>query len=336
MNFPLVFDGKRDYSGWGIGLGGEVGYDLCGWLFGLRYVHLSYGPGGMIHGFSHNMLTVEIAKIFTKYHIPFFPRWLDFRLKFGFGVDFSGGRYYKSEAMKSARLTSEEHFQTLMISPGAFFEFSGFEHITPYLGANFDFTPDINGTFFMPTISLGLRTTLERAKSAVKKPETKQEPEAEILPPVFVEETQEEMPEVEEEIQIEEPVETEEEIILGGIVFDADAATFSGLSAVQKQSNAQAFKAILKALEKFPDKKVTIQGYANSISRTKSKEADLLSLSEERAKVVMEILILNGIEEDRLNAVGMGGANPIETEKENAWKNRRVEFVIEGLKSALK
>lgn len=58
-----------------------------------------------------------------------------------------------------------------------------------------------------------------------------------------------------------------------------------------------------------------------------------LRLSQERASSVMSYLIGNGIESNRLKAVGYGENNPIADNEsaEGKAKNRRIEFNVEGL-----
>lgn len=73
-------------------------------------------------------------------------------------------------------------------------------------------------------------------------------------------------------------------------------------------------------------KKVRIEGYTDSVGA-----ADFnLKLSQKRAESVMEYLVIRGIAQERVEAVGYGEANPIANNKTKQGRaiNRRVEFTI--------
>ena len=76
---------------------------------------------------------------------------------------------------------------------------------------------------------------------------------------------------------------------------------------------------------------VIIEGYANNISGTeKEQKEELLPLSQKRAETIVNELIKRGIDPKLLTPKGLGGANPIASQEDQAnwWKNRRVEFRI--------
>lgn len=70
--------------------------------------------------------------------------------------------------------------------------------------------------------------------------------------------------------------------------------------------------------------KVEVRGYTDSTG----EKAYNQKLSEKRADAVIEYMIKNGISPERLNAVGLGEANPISSNNtlEGRRKNRRTEF----------
>jgi outer membrane protein OmpA-like peptidoglycan-associated protein len=57
----------------------------------------------------------------------------------------------------------------------------------------------------------------------------------------------------------------------------------------------------------------------------------LQPLSEARARAVVNYLVDLGIERGRLSSVGVGGARTVVEfgDRDNWWKNRRVEFILE-------
>ena len=81
-----------------------------------------------------------------------------------------------------------------------------------------------------------------------------------------------------------------------------------------------------KALRKYPDAKVKVVGYTDSIG-----EADYnLDLSKRRAQAVADLLIKDGVPAANVTAIGMGENNPIASNNTAAGRaqNRRVEIEI--------
>ena len=84
-------------------------------------------------------------------------------------------------------------------------------------------------------------------------------------------------------------------------------------------------------MNKFPDYKVQVEGHANNVSGTEREEKeDLIPLSGARADAVRKFLIEKGVSRSRLSSVGIGGTKPVASlsDRDNWWKNRRVEFVL--------
>ncbi len=130
------------------------------------------------------------------------------------------------------------------------------------------------------------------------------------------------------------------------IIFRSDNADFvgrnqdpvRGLSPSVVANNERVLKRIAEILNKFKDYNVTIEGHANNVSGTEEEETStengnipLVPLSEDRAEFVKDKLVEYGISESRLSTVGVGGRVRIADldDRENWWKNRRVEFILE-------
>jgi outer membrane protein OmpA-like peptidoglycan-associated protein len=120
------------------------------------------------------------------------------------------------------------------------------------------------------------------------------------------------------------------------IRFQSNSAEFDERFA---RSNERVIERIAAALSRFPDYKVRIEGHANpenapgttARSAEEKEEKKANSISERRAKKVMDMLVEHGIAQSRMTAVGMGVSTPV-AEFENqdrAWMNRRVEFYLE-------
>ncbi len=129
------------------------------------------------------------------------------------------------------------------------------------------------------------------------------------------------------------------------IIFRSDNADFAGKDVDPQRgldrsvinNNERVLKRIAEILNKFRDYNVTIEGHANNISGTEEEETStangnipLVPLSEDRAEYVKEVLVEYGINENRLSTVGRGGRVPVAAldDRENWWKNRRVEFIL--------
>lgn len=86
---------------------------------------------------------------------------------------------------------------------------------------------------------------------------------------------------------------------------------------------------LIEVANQCPEAKIEIGGHTDSSGSNDYN----LRLSQERASSVMSYLISNGIESNRLKAVGYGENNPIADNEstEGMAKNRRIEFNVEGL-----
>ena len=115
------------------------------------------------------------------------------------------------------------------------------------------------------------------------------------------------------------------------IIFRENQADFVGLPQDIVDNNVRVLKRIAEILNKFKDYQVKVEGHANPVARTAAEEKnELQPLSEARAKAVLAELVRNGVNADRLSAIGMGGTRPVVKweARDDWWKNRRVEFIL--------
>ena len=120
-------------------------------------------------------------------------------------------------------------------------------------------------------------------------------------------------------------------IAVPSIIFRKNAADFDELEKNVVDRNVKVLTRIAEILNKFPEYKVQVEGHANNTSGTEREETeDLIPLSAARADAVRKFLIEKGVARTRLSSVGIGGTQPIASlaDKDNWWKNRRVEFVL--------
>ena len=82
---------------------------------------------------------------------------------------------------------------------------------------------------------------------------------------------------------------------------------------------------IIEMLKQNPDLKVSVEGHTDNVGSDKSNK----TLSENRAKSVMNALINGGIEKSRLSSKGWGSTKPVgdNSTEDGRYKNRRVEIV---------
>lgn len=135
-----------------------------------------------------------------------------------------------------------------------------------------------------------------------------------------------------EEDETEEYTPTSVRLGLKNILFfSKNGAVFSGLSRKQIARNERTIDEAVALIKKYPDCHVLIEGYANNISGTeKENRTACMPLSLWRAEYIKKELIKRGIKAEQIETVGRGGTNPLAGRKDrnNWWKNRRVEFVI--------
>ena len=101
---------------------------------------------------------------------------------------------------------------------------------------------------------------------------------------------------------------------------------FKYKSTTLSKKSKEVLDGIVKILQENTQLNVLIEGYTSSDGNGRNH----LNLSQKRAESVREFLEANGIAAKRLNAVGLGDANPLnknETEAERA-ANRRVELKV--------
>lgn len=120
-------------------------------------------------------------------------------------------------------------------------------------------------------------------------------------------------------------------IAVPSIIFRENAADFNGLASDVVEKNVLVLRRIAEILNKFRDYKIQVEGHANNVTGTQREEdTELIPLSRARADAVRNFLIQNGVDASRLTSIGMGGTKPVAArgDRENWWKNRRVEFIL--------
>ena len=121
-------------------------------------------------------------------------------------------------------------------------------------------------------------------------------------------------------------------IKMTSVPFDPNEATFNKLTKVQREELDKTIDEIVTKVNSIgKNATVIVRGYANNVSGTEKEDIEeLIPLSQKRADTMLQMLTLRGISEDKITAEGRGGADPIASreDRENWWKNRRIEFII--------
>ncbi|MEE9454977.1 MAG: OmpA family protein [Paracoccaceae bacterium] len=101
----------------------------------------------------------------------------------------------------------------------------------------------------------------------------------------------------------------------------------SGSSRLETRSGPLLDSAVY-IMNRCPDLVIEIAGHTDSDGGERFNQ----TLSEARANSVMNYLVKNGIDKERLQAVGFGEANPVRENDnlENKRRNRRIEFTVVG------
>ena len=108
-------------------------------------------------------------------------------------------------------------------------------------------------------------------------------------------------------------------VVLQNIQFEFNSSALT----VDSQTGIQM---IVDFLQRHPELKVELAGHTDNVGNEKYN----LQLSDDRANVVREALISNGIEASRLTAKGYGASKPIvpNDSDEHRAINRRTEMII--------
>ena len=102
--------------------------------------------------------------------------------------------------------------------------------------------------------------------------------------------------------------------------------TFNSGSSEILPASEEILTIAFNTLEANPEIHVEIQGYTDNTGSLAYNK----TLSQERAEAVMQWLVNQGIEAERLTAKGFGPENPIASNdtREGRKMNRRIEFVV--------
>ena len=115
------------------------------------------------------------------------------------------------------------------------------------------------------------------------------------------------------------------EILLNSIVA-YDVINFDVASAALRKDSLPTLQRITDVAQRCPDTQIRISGHTDSDGSEKFNQY----LSLRRARSVIKYLSENGVDRQRLDAVGFGEARPVvpNTSPQNKARNRRIEFAV--------
>jgi len=119
-----------------------------------------------------------------------------------------------------------------------------------------------------------------------------------------------------------QPIEVNASVVLNNVFFDVNKYELKAESQVELDK-------IVQLLIDNPTLRIEITGHTDNVG----KPADNLSLSNNRAKAVVNYLETKGIKASRLKARGLGETKPVADNKteEGRARNRRTEMVVVGI-----
>ena len=126
-------------------------------------------------------------------------------------------------------------------------------------------------------------------------------------------------------------------ITVPSIIFAPNVDNWNGLDPDIIANNEWIISRLALALEYHGEYSVKVEGHANytvnpnnTPGRQYEQTYELLPLSRNRARTVVNELVKLGVASGRLSYDGIGGAHPLAAweDHDNWWKNRRVEFIL--------
>ncbi|MEX2445342.1 MAG: FlgD immunoglobulin-like domain containing protein [Alkalispirochaeta sp.] len=106
----------------------------------------------------------------------------------------------------------------------------------------------------------------------------------------------------------------------------------------QLDTNLETLRRLATILNRYPDREIIIEGHAAHIylegpAQQREQDHVLIPLSRARATEVMQALMILGVDRDRMTIEAYGGARPVvpHSNRDEMWRNRRVEFLLQRL-----
>lgn len=124
-------------------------------------------------------------------------------------------------------------------------------------------------------------------------------------------------------------------INIPSIYFAGYTADLFDVAAGEQERNFETLRRLESILNKYGEYDITIEGHAvqllSGAAAEREQRETLIPLSRQRALEVKQALAILGVEWERMEIRGVGGADPVvpHSDLDNRWKNRRVEFILD-------
>ncbi|MBU8913041.1 MAG: gliding motility-associated C-terminal domain-containing protein [Spirochaetales bacterium] len=126
-------------------------------------------------------------------------------------------------------------------------------------------------------------------------------------------------------------------IMVPSIHFAPYTSDLFSVSSEDLQQNLETLRSLAAVLNRYSDHEILIEGHAahdfymEGPRKDREQIEELIPLSAARAEEVRQAMIILGVASERMRTIGIGGARPIvpHSDRDNLWKNRRVEFILE-------